>query len=63
LRQAIDAAWRSGPRTVTVNTCTADHRRALPNYLRAGFKPIRAVQEIWDVPVHLGLRIPQNLRV
>ena len=63
LRQAIDAAWRSGPRTVTVNTCTADHPRALPNYVRAGFKPLRAVQEIWDVPTHLGLRIPDHLRV
>jgi GNAT superfamily N-acetyltransferase len=63
LRQAIDAAWRSEPRTVTVNTCTADHPRALPNYLRAGFKPLRAVQEIWDVPTHLGLRIPDHLRI
>jgi hypothetical protein len=63
LRQAIDAAWRSGPRTVTVNTCTADHPRALPNYVRAGFNPLRAVQEIWDVPTHLGLRIPDHLRI
>jgi GNAT superfamily N-acetyltransferase len=63
LRQAIDAAWASGPRTVTVNTCTADHPRALPNYIRAGFKPLRVVREIWDVPVHLGLRIPDRLRV
>jgi GNAT superfamily N-acetyltransferase len=63
LRQAIDAAWRLGPRTVTVNTCTADHPRALPNYLRAGFKPLRAVQELWQVPIWLGLRIPDHLRV
>jgi GNAT superfamily N-acetyltransferase len=63
LRQAIDAAWRSGPRTVTVNTCTADHPRALPNYVLAGFKPLRAVQEIWDVPTHLGMRIPNHLRI
>ena len=63
LRQAIDAAWSSGPRMVTVNTCTADHPRALPNYIRAGFKTIRAVQEIWDVPLHLGLKIPSHLRI
>ncbi len=62
LRQAIDVAWAQGPRTVTVNTCTADHRRALPNYLRAGFKPLRSAREVWDVPVHLGLRIPDHLR-
>ena len=48
---------------VTVNTCTADHPRALPNYIRAGFKPMRAVREIWEVPLHLGLRIPDRLRV
>lgn len=63
LRQAIDAAWSTGPRTVTVNTCTADHRRALPNYLIAGFTVVRASREVWDVPVHLGLRIPNHLRV
>jgi GNAT superfamily N-acetyltransferase len=63
LRQAIDAAWRSGPKTVTVNTCTADHPRALPNYVHAGFKPLRAVQELWDVPMYLGMRIPEHLRI
>ncbi len=62
LRQAIDAAWAWGPRTITVNTCTADHPRALPNYLRAGFKQNRAVREVWDIPRHLGLRIPDRLR-
>lgn len=63
LRQAIDRAWESGPRTVTVNTCTADHPRALPNYLLAGFHAMRAVREVWDVPAHLGLRIPDHLRI
>jgi hypothetical protein len=63
LRQAVDAAWRTRPRTVTVNTCTADHPRALPNYLLAGFKAMRAMREVWDVPLHLGLRIPDHLRV
>jgi hypothetical protein len=24
---------------------------------------LRAVQEIWDVPTHLGLRIPDHLRI
>lgn len=63
LRQAIDAAWAYGPRTMTVNTCSADHPRALPNYLRAGFIPLRSAREVWDVPIHLGLRIPDHLRV
>jgi GNAT superfamily N-acetyltransferase len=63
LDAAIAAARDEGARVVTVNTCTADHRRALPGYLRAGFKPIRSVQEVWDVPNRLGLTIPEHLRV
>ena len=63
LRAAIDAAWGMGARGVTVNTCTADHPRALPSYLRAGFRPVRAVREIWDVPTRLGLVIPDHLRL
>jgi len=63
LRQAVDAVWRQGAHAMTVNTCTADHARALPNYLRAGFRTQRQVRETWDVPVRLGMRIPDRLRV
>ncbi len=62
LRAAIKEAWRDGTKGMTVNTCTADHPRALPTYMRAGFRPTRQVQEIWSVPNRLGLRIPSNLR-
>jgi GNAT superfamily N-acetyltransferase len=62
LRHAVDSAWAMGPRVVTVNTCTADHPRALPTYLRAGFRPVRQVREEWNVPVRLGLTIPEALR-
>ena len=58
-----DARARSQAGTVRVNTCTADHARALPAYLRAGFKPLRTVREIWDIPDRLGLAIPDRLRV
>jgi len=61
LRHAVDTAWREGARAVTVNTCTADHRRALPNYLRAGFRIARQMPEEWQVPVRLGLVIPPDL--
>ncbi|WP_422862487.1 GNAT family N-acetyltransferase [Endosaccharibacter trunci] len=54
-------ASRNG--SVRVNTCTADHPRALPTYLRAGFVKLRTVREIWDIPDRLGLRIPDRLRV
>ncbi len=62
LRHATENAWTGGTRAVTVNTCTADHPRALPNYLAAGFRPVRAVREVWQVPVRLGLPIPERLR-
>jgi GNAT superfamily N-acetyltransferase len=63
LRHAMDTAWRGQPRAMTVNTCTADHPRALPTYLRAGFQPIREIREVWNVPTRLGLAIPAALRV
>ena len=63
LRAAMATAWAHKPRALTVNTCTADHPRALPNYLRAGFTPVRTAREIWDVPDRLGLVIPEHLRV
>jgi len=63
LRHAVDTAWTKGPRAMTVNTCTADHPRALPTYLRAGFRPVRQVREEWNVPVRLGLEIPDSLRI
>ncbi len=58
LRDAVDTAWAFGARAITVNTCTADHRRALPTYVAAGFKVTRAVDEVWDVPNRLGLNLP-----
>ena len=61
LSAAVQAAWRPGIGALTVNTCTADHPRALTGYLRAGFQPVRRVEEIWDVPTRLGLVIPRHL--
>jgi GNAT superfamily N-acetyltransferase len=62
LRHAVDAAWALGAAAVTVNTCTADHPRALPNYLAAGFVKLRTIRENWRVPARLGLPIPEHLR-
>lgn len=68
LRHAVDTAWQlgralGGPRCLTVNTCTADHPRALPGYQRAGFRFVRQVHEEWRVPTRLGLTIPDALRL
>jgi len=62
LRAAVDEAWRAEPRMLTVNTCTADHPRALPLYRRVGFRPFRQIAELWEVPVRLGMTIPPALR-
>jgi GNAT superfamily N-acetyltransferase len=65
LAAAIDSVFiQASPlRGMTVNTCSADHPRALPNYLAAGFVEIRRVREIWDIPRRLGLQVPEHLRV
>ena len=63
LGAAVQEAWTDGTQAVTVNTCTADHPRAMPGYLRAGFVPVRHLDEVWDVPTHLGLSIPPALLV
>ena len=63
LRHAIETAWRFGAGSMTVNTCTADHKRALPTYLRAGFRIVRQVPETWHVPTRLGLSIPPDLMI
>jgi GNAT superfamily N-acetyltransferase len=63
LRHAVAQGFGLGARVMTVNTCTADHPRALPAYLRAGFRTVRQVREQWDVPVSLGLVIPDHLRL
>ena len=61
LRHAVDEAWAAGRPAVTVNTCTADHPRALPAYLAAGFQRLRTVREVWPVPKRLGLKVPEHL--
>jgi len=56
LRQAIDAAWRSGPRTVTVNTCTADHLAGCRTISGPGSAVAHGAGDL-DVPIFLGMRI------
>jgi GNAT superfamily N-acetyltransferase len=63
LRRAVDEVWRTGAKGMTVNTCTADHARALPTYLRAGFYVVRRARELWSIPDSLNIPIPAALRV
>jgi GNAT superfamily N-acetyltransferase len=63
LDAAVDTVFRTpGLRGMTLNTCTADHPRALPNYLAAGFQEVRQVREVWDIPCRLGFIIAEHLR-
>jgi prephenate dehydrogenase len=41
LAAVLGRAWERGTSKVTVNTCTLDHPRALPNYLAGGFTVVR----------------------
>jgi GNAT superfamily N-acetyltransferase len=58
LRAAIDQVFSGPARGMTVNTCTADHPRALPNYQQAGFRIVREIHESWNIPRRLGFTIP-----
>ncbi|HEY1857257.1 GNAT family N-acetyltransferase [Acidocella sp.] len=64
LDAAVDTVFGGAPglRGMTLNTCTADHPRALPNYLAEGFQEVRRVREVWDIPRRLGFKIPPHLR-
>lgn len=45
LHTAIHMAWDGiDTKTVSVNTCTLDHPRALQTYQKAGFEPVRQEQ-------------------
>jgi len=46
LQWAIDRAWSYQPERLWLHTCTEDHPKALPNYLKAGFKIFK--EEIGD---------------
>lgn len=45
LGAAIEAAWASKPRAVTVETCTLDHPAALQLYQKLGFEPVSQRRE------------------
>jgi GNAT superfamily N-acetyltransferase len=46
LNWTVDRAWSYAPRRFWVHTCTLDHPRALPNYMRAGFEPYKTEPKV-----------------
>jgi GNAT superfamily N-acetyltransferase len=49
LTQAAQTAWESGAKRVWLHTNTMDHRAALPNYLKRGFKVFKTEDFLIDV--------------
>lgn len=43
---AIDRAWSYRPQRFWVHTCTLDHAKALPNYIRAGFRQYKTETKV-----------------
>jgi GNAT superfamily N-acetyltransferase len=55
MAQAVELAWRHAPRRFWVHTCSLDHPRALPFYVRSGFRAYKRAVEIADDPRLIGL--------
>ncbi|MBV8798377.1 MAG: GNAT family N-acetyltransferase [Alphaproteobacteria bacterium] len=50
LQQTVELAWTRPIQRYTVNTCTLDHRRALPLYQRVGFVPYSREERYIELP-------------
>lgn len=66
MNHAIDLAWsNSTKRPINrfwIHTCTMDHPRALPFYIRSGFKAYKRELEIADDPRVSGLFPPDSAK-
>lgn len=50
LHQIIELCWSEPIKRLLVNTCTLDHRKALPSYQRAGFTAYARAERVVLVP-------------
>ena len=62
LHQAIELAWTAPIARLRVNTCTLDHKKALPIYQRAGFVPYARGEKTIRVPPELAEFVPHATR-
>jgi len=60
MSQALALAWAKKPRRVWLHTCSLDHPRALPFYLKHGFRAYARKVEIAPDPRLSGL-LPQDV--
>ena len=54
MNRALERAWSQPIRRLWLHTCTLDHPRAVPFYVRSGFRPFKREIEIFDDPRALG---------
>ncbi len=54
MKQALEMAWLRPVKRLWIHTCTLDHPRALPFYIRSGFVPFKRELEIADDPRVIG---------
>jgi GNAT superfamily N-acetyltransferase len=59
MNRAHDIVWSRPIRRFWLHTCTLDHPRAVPFYLRSGFRPFKREIEIFDDPRALG-KLPRD---
>ncbi len=59
MQRALDLAWSTPINRLWIHTCTLDHPRALPFYIRSGFRPYKRQLEIADDPRISG-EAPKN---
>lgn len=57
---AMDIAWSTPIKKLSVHTCTMDHPNALPFYIRSGFRPVQRQVEVMDDPRIDGLAPRQS---
>ena len=60
MNRVLERAWSQPIRRLWLHTCTLDHPRAVPFYLRSGFVPFKREIEIFDDPRALG-RLPRDV--
>jgi hypothetical protein len=55
MNRALERAWSRPIKRLWVHTCTFDHAKAVPFYVRSGFRPFKRQIEICDDPRSTGV--------
>ena len=58
MNRAMERAWSQPISRMWVHTCSLDHPKAVPFYIRSGFRPFKRQIELCDDPRTTGLLSP-----